>query len=120
MNKMAPLLISMSTNNQMVSADINLPSSSTSVLSVEDLSVHNKNVDNISNTDKYLKNSFMENSNNNNDVFVSSTVVTNIKSCSEPVLYNAVKGMFNLSFEEKANYIFFNNKLLFRIIWSNC
>lgn len=104
----------MPTDSPMPSPDINAPSPSTSSVSVEDLSVQNTSFD-ISNTDKYSISS-MENSNNNTDVYVPTTVVSNIKSYITPDSFNTVQGMFNLSLLDKASLNCFNNKLLFRII----
>lgn len=86
----------MPTDSPMPSPDINAPSPSTSSVSVEDLSVQNISFDNMSNTDKYLINSSMENSNNISDVYVPTTVVTNIKSYVTPNSFNTVQGMFYL------------------------
>lgn len=78
----------------MPSPDINAPSPSTSSVSVEDLSLPNISFDNVSKTDKYSINSSMENSNNISDVYVPTTVVTNIKSYATPNSFNTVQGMF--------------------------
>jgi len=89
---------SMPTDSPMPSPDINAPSPSTSSVSIEDLNVQNINFDNFSNANKYVINSSMETSINNTDIYVPTTVVSNTKSIITPETYNAVQGMFNLSF----------------------
>lgn len=89
----------MPTDSPMPSPDINAPSPSSSSVSVEDLSAQNISFDSISNAaDKFLINSSMENSHNNSDVYVPTTVVTNIKSYVTPDSFSTVQGMFTFLF----------------------
>lgn len=84
----------------MFSLGINVSSPSTSSVFVKDLSIHNINIDNISDT----------------DVYGSASVVTNIKSTVTSDSFKTVQGIFNLYFKDKVNLNCLNNKLLFRII----
>lgn len=88
----------MPTDSPMPSPDINAPSPSTSSVSIDESSVQMISFENISNTDKYVINSSLENSNNNTDIYVPTTVVTNIKSFITPESYNTVQGMFKFIF----------------------
>lgn len=99
--KLETLLGSMPTNSPMPSPDINAPSPSTSSVSIEDINVQNisfdQNFDNLSNVSNYVTNSSLKNSNNEVDVYVPTTVVSN-KPHVAPESFNAVQGIFNLLF----------------------
>jgi hypothetical protein len=87
------LVGSMPTDSPMPSPDINAPSPSSSSVSIEDLTVHNINYDTVLNSDKYMINSSMENSINDSDIYVPTTVINNIKSYVAPDTYTTVQGM---------------------------
>lgn len=99
----------MPTNSPMPSPDINAPSPSTSSVSIEDINVQNisfdQNSDNLSNANNYVTNSSIKNSDNEVDVYVPTTVVSN-KPYIAPQSYNTVQGIFNLFFS--LLFIFFN------------
>lgn len=99
MSKLESMVGSLPTDSPMPSPDINAPSPSTSSVSVEDLNVKNTNFNNIPNIGKYMLNSSMENSINDTDIYVPTTVVSNTKSFITPEIYNTVQGTFNLSFQ---------------------
>lgn len=86
----------MPTDSPMPSPDINAPSPSTSSVSIEDLNIHNINYDTVLNSDKYMMNSSMENSINDTDIYVPTTVINNIKSYITPETYTTVQGISNL------------------------
>jgi len=88
----------MPTDSPMPSPDINAPSPSTSSVSIEDLNMHNINYDTVLNTDKYTMNSSMENSINDTDIYVPTTVINNIKSYIAPETCTTVQGMSNYTF----------------------
>jgi len=85
----------MPTDSPMPSPDINAPSPSTSSVSIEDLNLQNINYDTVLNSDKYMMNSAMENSINDTDIYVPTTVINNIKSYITPDTYTSVQGMSN-------------------------
>lgn len=93
---METILGTMPTDSPMPSPDINAPSPSTSSVSVED--IQNISFENISNTCNFMINSSMENTNNDSDVYVPTTVVTNIKPYIVPESYNTVQGMSKFFF----------------------
>jgi len=86
---------SMPTDSPMPSPDINAPSPSTSSVSIEDLNIHNINYNTVLNSDKYMMNSSMENSINDTDIYVPTTVINNTKSYITPDTYTRVQGMSN-------------------------
>lgn len=88
----------MPTDSPMPSPDINAPSPSTSSVSIEDLNIHNINYDTVLNSDKYMMNSSIENSINDTDIYVPTTVINNIKSYITPDTYTTVQGMSNYIF----------------------
>lgn len=88
----------MPSDSPMPSPDINAPSPSTSSVSIEDLNMHNINYDTVLNSDKYTMNSSMENSINDTDIYVPTTVINNIKSYIAPETYTTVQGMSNYTF----------------------
>lgn len=99
-SKLDSLLGTMPTDSPMPSPDINAPSPSTSSVSIEDLNISNVvNYENISSTDKYTVNTSIENCNNDTDIYVPTTVTTNIKSSYVmPESFSTVQGMSDLSF----------------------
>lgn len=100
----------MPTDSPMPSPDINAPSPSTSSVSIEDLNIHNINYDTVLNSDKYnMINSSIENSINDTDIYVPTTVINNIKSYITPDTCTTVQGM--------SNYIFLIVKFFFFLIF---
>ncbi|XP_026821927.1 regulation of nuclear pre-mRNA domain-containing protein 2 isoform X3 [Rhopalosiphum maidis] len=94
-SKLESLVGSMPTDSPMPSPDINAPSPSSSSVSIEDLTVHNINYDTVLNSDKYMINSSMENSINDSDIYVPTTVINNIKSYIAPDTYTTVQAIEN-------------------------
>lgn len=81
------------TDSPMPSPDINAPSPSTSSVSIEDVHSQNLSYDSMPNTGKYMIKS-SENCNNTTDIYVPTTVVTNIsKSFVTTEPYNTVQGL---------------------------
>lgn len=105
MSKLESMVVSMPSDSPLPSPDINAPSPSTSSVSVEE--IQNTNLENVSITSNCMINSSMENTNNDSNVYVPTTVVTNIKPYITTESYNIVQGKGNL---------FFYIKSLFRIL----
>lgn len=87
----------MPTNSPMPSPDINAPSPTSSV-SIEDLNVQNISYEAVSDVNKYMINSSLETINNDSDIYVPTTVATNIKSYVTTESYNTVQGMLHLTY----------------------
>lgn len=94
-SKLESLVGSMPTDSPMPSPDINAPSPSTSSVSIEDLNIHNINYDTVLNSDKYMMNSSIENSINDTDIYVPTTVINNIKSYITPETYTTVQELYD-------------------------
>lgn len=92
------MLSSMPIDSPMPSPDINAPSPSNSSGSIEDLHLDNVIVENLSDANKYMINSSIENSISDTDVYVPTTVVSNNQLYITPESYNTVQGIFYLYF----------------------
>lgn len=87
--KLETVVGSMPTDSPIPSPDINAPSPSTSSVSIEDINVQNLNYDSIPKTDNYTSS---ENGNNTTEIYIPTTVVSNIKSFVTTESYNTVQG----------------------------
>lgn len=76
----------------MPSSDIDVPSTSTSSVSIEDLNKHNTNYKPVLNSDNCMMNSSMRNGIYDTDVY-TTTVMNNIKSYITPVVNTYVRGV---------------------------
>eukprot|EP00102_Acyrthosiphon_pisum_P021668 XP_016658878.1 PREDICTED: uncharacterized protein LOC107883417 isoform X2 [Acyrthosiphon pisum] len=86
-SKLQSLVSSMPTDSSMHSTDINATSPVTSSVPIEDLNIHNINYDTVLNSDKYnMMNSSMDNSINDTDIYVPTTVINNVPQ--ENILLN--------------------------------
>lgn len=92
------MLSSMPIDSPIPSPDINAPSPSNSSESIEDLHLDNVIVENLPDANRYMINSSIENSINDTDVYVPTTVVSNNQLYITPESYNTVQGIFYLYF----------------------